>query len=192
MPRAAPRVVLAFVLSILAVQGQQSSVCTNACRYASDSECDDGGPGSEYDMCVCGTDCGDCGTRPSCIASPPPPSPSPPPPCYAYGTNRCNASPSTSPPCSPSWSKRCREQRAAERRHSRGDGANIFGSPVFIAPVLCAVMCIFSVYLTVKHVPLLAVWFFVCVPSHDLVHLATLLIVGLHIGVAMHYLFLQQ
>ena len=33
---------------------------------------------------------------------------------------------------------------------SRGDGANIFGSPVFIAPVLCAVMCIFSVYLTVK------------------------------------------
>ena len=38
-------------------------LCTEACAYASDSECDDGGPGAEYTFCVYGTDCTDCGFR---------------------------------------------------------------------------------------------------------------------------------
>jgi hypothetical protein len=37
--------------------------CTNSCGYANDGECDDGGPNSNYNVCGCGTDCGDCGTR---------------------------------------------------------------------------------------------------------------------------------
>jgi hypothetical protein len=61
-------------------------VCLNTCRYASDSDCDDGGAGSEYSMCQSATDCTDCGIRaplklppPARWASPPPPSPTPPP-----------------------------------------------------------------------------------------------------------------
>ena len=56
-------------------------MCSNNCRYASDNDCDDGGPGAEYALCTRGDDCIDCGLRgllpPG--ASPPPPSPSPPP-----------------------------------------------------------------------------------------------------------------
>jgi len=37
--------------------------CTNTCRFASDSDCDDGGPGSDFDLCDLGTDCDDCGPR---------------------------------------------------------------------------------------------------------------------------------
>ncbi len=37
--------------------------CTNTCSSANDGDCDDGGPGSDYDMCELGTDCGDCGPR---------------------------------------------------------------------------------------------------------------------------------
>jgi len=37
--------------------------CTNTCNYASDNDCDDSGPGSEYSMCALGTDCVDCGPR---------------------------------------------------------------------------------------------------------------------------------
>lgn len=37
--------------------------CSNTCQYAHDGECDDGGPGSSYSLCDCGTDCADCGTR---------------------------------------------------------------------------------------------------------------------------------
>ena len=48
--------------------------CSNTCNYASDAECDDGGPGAEYTSCVYGTDCIDCGPR-----SAPPPPMSPPP-----------------------------------------------------------------------------------------------------------------
>eukprot|EP00900_Chrysochromulina_parva_P008696 jgi/Chrpa1/17828/Chrysochromulina_OHIO_Genome00025314-RA len=45
-----------------------STLCTNSCignpTYASDGDCDDGGPGSEYGTsCVYGTDCFDCGPR---------------------------------------------------------------------------------------------------------------------------------
>jgi len=36
----------------------------NTCRWAGDGVCDDGGPGSLFNECVLGTDCGDC-TRPS-------------------------------------------------------------------------------------------------------------------------------
>jgi hypothetical protein len=37
--------------------------CSNTCEYASDGECDDGGPGSAYNVCDCGSDCDDCGSR---------------------------------------------------------------------------------------------------------------------------------
>ena len=67
-----------------------TELCTNTCRYANDGECDDGGPGSLYDVCAFGTDCGDCGPRadPSAPAppeddpdkDPPPPLPEEPPP----------------------------------------------------------------------------------------------------------------
>ena len=45
-------------------------VCDNTCPFASDGDCDDGGPGAEYltvlgihVSCGYGTDCGDCGAR---------------------------------------------------------------------------------------------------------------------------------
>jgi len=47
--------------------------CSETCNYASDNDCDDGGPGSDYSSCTLGTDCTDCGPR-----SPAPPPPSPP------------------------------------------------------------------------------------------------------------------
>jgi len=37
--------------------------CYNNCHYASDGDCDDGGPGSEYSACSRGYDCYDCGPR---------------------------------------------------------------------------------------------------------------------------------
>jgi hypothetical protein len=51
-------------------------LCSNTCSWASDGDCDDGGPGAEWlYSCSYGTDCQDCGPR-----SPrPPPPPSPPP-----------------------------------------------------------------------------------------------------------------
>ena len=41
-------------------------MCTNTCTMyglVSDSECDDGGAGADYDLCALGTDCADCGVR---------------------------------------------------------------------------------------------------------------------------------
>jgi len=38
-------------------------LCSNTCTWAGDGECDDGGPGSDYSVCDCGTDCQDCGAR---------------------------------------------------------------------------------------------------------------------------------
>jgi hypothetical protein len=35
--------------------------CNDACPYANDGECDDGGPGSAYSLCELGSDCADCG-----------------------------------------------------------------------------------------------------------------------------------
>ena len=48
-----------------------SEPCTNTCNYASDGDCDDGGPGSEFNfnpnsltaVCSLGSDCQDCGIR---------------------------------------------------------------------------------------------------------------------------------
>ena len=48
--------------------------------YASDGDCDDGGPGSEFAFCPFGTDCADCGPRLLPPIPSPPPSPSPYPP----------------------------------------------------------------------------------------------------------------
>eukprot|EP00966_Prymnesium_polylepis_P068785 1597633-Prymnesium_polylepis.1 len=52
------------------------------CSLASDSDCDDGGPGAEYALCAYGADCLDCGGRhPLHLpTSPPPPHPPPRPP----------------------------------------------------------------------------------------------------------------
>eukprot|EP00966_Prymnesium_polylepis_P226645 5243503-Prymnesium_polylepis.1 len=47
--------------------------CTETCHYALDGDCDDGGPGNEFDSCAFGTDCIDCGARD--IQAPPPASP---------------------------------------------------------------------------------------------------------------------
>ena len=37
--------------------------CTYTCNWNGDSDCDDGGPGSEFSQCALGTDCYDCGPR---------------------------------------------------------------------------------------------------------------------------------
>ncbi len=43
----------------------------NALDWNNDGSCDDGGPGADYDVCLWGTDCGDCGPRlgdaPACV-----------------------------------------------------------------------------------------------------------------------------
>ena len=57
---------------------QTAEACTEACNYASDGVCDDGGLGSEFSDCSRGADCTDCGTR-ARPPSPPPSPPSPPP-----------------------------------------------------------------------------------------------------------------
>ena len=54
--------------------------CTDSCvnvDWTNDGICDDGGPGSEFNLCASTTDCTDCGGR---HTSPPPPSPMVPPP----------------------------------------------------------------------------------------------------------------
>jgi hypothetical protein len=38
-------------------------LCDDTCRFQSDGECDDGGPGSLYSLCDYGSDCTDCGPR---------------------------------------------------------------------------------------------------------------------------------
>ncbi|MCB9203501.1 MAG: hypothetical protein H6603_00875 [Flavobacteriales bacterium] len=57
-----------FAVAIIAIafSGMTSctkSVCDNTCSYAYDGTCDDGGQGSSYSLCDCGTDCADCGER---------------------------------------------------------------------------------------------------------------------------------
>ena len=44
---------------------EKSSLCTNTCLYANDGSCDDGGFQAEYNSCEFGTDCTDCGKRPT-------------------------------------------------------------------------------------------------------------------------------
>ena len=48
-----------------------ATTCSETCRYASDGDCDDGGPGSEFAWCDLGSDCTDCGERPPMLAPPP-------------------------------------------------------------------------------------------------------------------------
>lgn len=52
--------------------GAGDLLCSDICYYAYDGECDDGGSGADYDVCEYGTDCGDCGPRPSDPNAPPP------------------------------------------------------------------------------------------------------------------------
>jgi hypothetical protein len=73
-----------------------------ACAFSADGECDDGGPGSEWADCGCGTDSTDCGTRhlqggAVCAAGDAPPSLSPPPLAPPTPPDP----PSTPPPPSP-------------------------------------------------------------------------------------------
>ncbi|KAL3926562.1 MAG: hypothetical protein SGPRY_003242, partial [Prymnesium sp.] len=70
-----------------------AGLCSNNCFFAWDADCDDGGPGAEFNHCLLGTDCFDCGTRFHSPLTPPssqqqpglpptqpgPPSPRPPP-----------------------------------------------------------------------------------------------------------------
>ena len=46
------------------------ALCRNTCEFKNDKDCDDGGPGNDYESCDLGTDCNDCGPRP--LPSPPP------------------------------------------------------------------------------------------------------------------------
>ena len=43
--------------------GGAGAQCDDTCAYAYDGACDDGGAGSEFNVCALGTDCGDCGSR---------------------------------------------------------------------------------------------------------------------------------
>ena len=58
-------------------------ICLDTCQFNKDGICDDGAAGSDYDVCVLGTDCTDCVVR--LFPSPPPslppalPQPRPPP-----------------------------------------------------------------------------------------------------------------
>ena len=54
--------------------------CGTTCAYAGDGDCDDGGGGSEYDLCDPCTDCGDCGERTEAECESVPPTPAPPAP----------------------------------------------------------------------------------------------------------------
>jgi len=90
--------------------------CDNTCQWTHDSTCDDGGVGSEYDVCAKCTDCDDCGnhTRPECsvphMAASPVPGPHPmrrpmlppelPPPAQSSSPSP-PGSPSMPPPIAP-------------------------------------------------------------------------------------------
>lgn len=47
----------------VAARPQTEFACTNDCRWAGDGECDDGGEGADWDLCLLGSDCLDCGIR---------------------------------------------------------------------------------------------------------------------------------
>jgi hypothetical protein len=47
----------------LAFDLESCVLCDDTCPDANDGDCDDGGPGSDFDLCDLGTDCGDCGLR---------------------------------------------------------------------------------------------------------------------------------
>ncbi len=45
--------------------------CDDSCRSMADGECDDGAQDAQFDVCLYGTDCADCGPRPNPDAGPP-------------------------------------------------------------------------------------------------------------------------
>ena len=57
-PQLARTLLLALTVGFAIAQ-----TCTETCTYASDGDCDDGGPGAAYSKCSLGTDCADCGPR---------------------------------------------------------------------------------------------------------------------------------
>ena len=57
------RMVVVSLIASFNVALLTSCFCEDACNFASDGDCDDGGPGSEYGECSVGTDCSDCGQR---------------------------------------------------------------------------------------------------------------------------------
>ena len=95
--------------------------CSEACNYASNGHCDDGGAGSEFSACALGEDCTDCGPRqvirysqsstelypppapPGLPPYPPTPPPSPiqPPPPPAPPSRPPMPPPLTPPPSEP-------------------------------------------------------------------------------------------
>lgn len=64
-------VLIAFVL-LTSPPAYVIASCDDTCAYRKDGECDDGGLGAEYDACLMGTDCLDCGIRSKYQHSPPP------------------------------------------------------------------------------------------------------------------------
>ena len=42
---------------------QGGGICENACAFANDGDCDDGGRNSDLSLCALGSDCADCGPR---------------------------------------------------------------------------------------------------------------------------------
>lgn len=55
---------LLALLLLVADTLSQTTTCDDTCAgTANDGTCDDGGSGSTFNSCSCGTDCTDCGTR---------------------------------------------------------------------------------------------------------------------------------
>jgi len=90
---------LALLLLLLVLERGTAQLCTNTCTgandeaFASDGDCDDGGPGAEFIVagtsCPYGSDCADCGYRSLLTAPEPPPLPRPPPPSPPSGMPTC-------------------------------------------------------------------------------------------------------
>ena len=101
-------------------QRTDATPCTESCNYASDGDCDDGGPGSEYSSCQLGTDCTDCGLSDWAGSSPmaalPPMAPSVP------LTPSLPPSPPAPPPLSPA------PRTSSALSHEPGCDASLFYS----------------------------------------------------------------
>jgi len=54
-----------FILAVtcLCLGSCQRTLCANSCPFNHDGQCDDGGEGSDSDVCELGSDCADCGER---------------------------------------------------------------------------------------------------------------------------------
>ena len=61
--RQGTRLLVFVVLALLSGGVEADGVCDNTCEYASNGDCDDGGPNSDYVDCSLGSDCDDCGER---------------------------------------------------------------------------------------------------------------------------------